>query len=80
VPRTTIPWLPVAALAPDRFPAVEHLAISDVLITVIYDNRDSGAPKCSALASRTMPPSPRGIVWSAIASPLMCLERCDLLP
>jgi hypothetical protein len=59
VPRTTIPWLPVAALAPDRFPAVEHLAISDVLITVIYDNRDSGAPEMlSARVADNAPKSP----------------------
>ena len=35
------PWLPVRALLRDRFPVVEHLATSDVPLTVVYGDRDS---------------------------------------
>jgi pimeloyl-ACP methyl ester carboxylesterase len=38
------PWLPVRALLRDRFPVVEHLAVSDVPVTVIYGKRDSVVP------------------------------------
>ena len=38
------PWLPVRALLRDRFPVVEHLASSDVPLTVIYGDRDSVVP------------------------------------
>ena len=38
------PWLPVRALLRDRFPVVEHLATSDVSVTVIYGDRDSVVP------------------------------------
>ena len=38
------PWLPVCALLRDRFPVVEHLATSDVPLTVIYGDRDSVVP------------------------------------
>ena len=38
------PWLPVRALLRDRFPVVEHLAASDVPLTVIYGDRDSVVP------------------------------------
>lgn len=38
------PWLPVRALLRDRFPVVEHLATSDVPVTVIYGDRDSVVP------------------------------------
>ena len=38
------PWLPVRALLRDRFPVMEHLATSDVPITVIYGDRDSVVP------------------------------------
>ena len=44
------PWLPVRALLRDRFPVVEHLATSDVPITVIYGDRDSVVP--TALSAR----------------------------
>jgi len=37
-------WLPVRALLRDRFPVVEHLAASDVPVTVIYGDRDSVVP------------------------------------
>lgn len=38
------PWLPVRALLRDRFPVVEHLATSDVPVTVIYGDHDSVVP------------------------------------
>jgi fermentation-respiration switch protein FrsA (DUF1100 family) len=38
------PWLPVRRLLRDRFPVVEHLAASDVPVTVIYGDRDSVVP------------------------------------
>jgi pimeloyl-ACP methyl ester carboxylesterase len=44
------PWLPVRALLHDRFPVVEHLAASDVPVTVIYGERDSVIP--SRLSAR----------------------------
>ena len=44
------PWLPVRALLQDRFPVVEHLAASDVPVTVIYGAGDSVIP--SVLSAR----------------------------
>ncbi len=38
------PWLPVRALLRDRFPVDEHLATSDVPVTVVYGDRDSVVP------------------------------------
>jgi pimeloyl-ACP methyl ester carboxylesterase len=38
------PWLPVRALLRDRFRVVEHLATSDVAVTVVYGDRDSVVP------------------------------------
>jgi pimeloyl-ACP methyl ester carboxylesterase len=38
------PWLPVRVLLRDRFPVVDHLAVSDVPVTVIYGKRDSVVP------------------------------------
>lgn len=38
------PWLPVRTLIRDRFPVVDHLAVSDVPVTVIYGLRDSVVP------------------------------------
>jgi fermentation-respiration switch protein FrsA (DUF1100 family) len=38
------PWLPVRAVLRDRFLVVEHLATSDVPVTVIYGDRDSVVP------------------------------------
>ena len=38
------PWLPVSLLLRDRFPTVQHLASSDVPVTVIYGDRDSVIP------------------------------------
>lgn len=38
------PWLPARALLRDRFPVVEHLAATDVPVTVIYGDRDSIVP------------------------------------
>jgi fermentation-respiration switch protein FrsA (DUF1100 family) len=38
------PWLPVRALLCDRFPVSEHLATSDVPVTVVYGDRDSVVP------------------------------------
>jgi pimeloyl-ACP methyl ester carboxylesterase len=50
------PWLPVRALLRDRFPVVEHLATSDVPVTVIYGDRDSVVP--SALSARVADDAP----------------------
>lgn len=44
------PWLPVRALLRDRFPVEEHLATSDVPVTVIYGDSDSVVP--TALSAR----------------------------
>jgi len=38
------PWVPVRMILRDRFPVVEHLASSDVPVTVIYGDRDSVVP------------------------------------
>jgi hypothetical protein len=38
------PWLPVRRLLQDRFPVVDHLAVSDVPVTVIYGDRDQVVP------------------------------------
>lgn len=38
------PWLPVRLLLRDRFPVTEHLAASDVPVTVVYGDRDSVVP------------------------------------
>jgi pimeloyl-ACP methyl ester carboxylesterase len=38
------PWLPVRWLLRDRFPVLEHLARSDVPVTVVYGDRDSVVP------------------------------------
>ena len=38
------PWLPVRALLRDEFPVVDHLATSEVPVTVIYGLRDSVVP------------------------------------
>ncbi|MCD9153523.1 alpha/beta hydrolase [Aeromicrobium duanguangcaii] len=38
------PWLPVRWLLRDRFPVVEHLAVSEVPVTVIHGDRDSVVP------------------------------------
>lgn len=38
------PWLPVRLLLRDRFPVVEHLAASDVPVSVVYGDRDSIVP------------------------------------
>jgi uncharacterized protein len=38
------PWLPVRQLLRDRFPVVDHLAESDVPVTVVYGDRDSVVP------------------------------------
>src|SRR3990170_8869832 len=37
-------WLPVRLLLRDRFPVVEHLARSEVPVTVVYGDRDSVVP------------------------------------
>ena len=50
------PWLPVRALLRDRFPVVEHLAASEVPVTVIYGDRDSVVP--SALSARVADRAP----------------------
>jgi fermentation-respiration switch protein FrsA (DUF1100 family) len=50
------PWLPVRALLRDRFPVVEHLATSDVPITVIYGDRDSVVP--AVLSARVADQAP----------------------
>ncbi|WP_109510356.1 alpha/beta hydrolase [Nocardioides speluncae] len=38
------PWLPVRLLLRDRFPVAQHLAESDVPVTVVYGDRDSVVP------------------------------------
>ena len=38
------PWMPVRTLLSDRFPVLEHLATTDVPVTVIYGDRDSVVP------------------------------------
>lgn len=38
------PWLPVRLLLRDRFPVAEHLANSDVPVTVIYGDSDTVVP------------------------------------
>ena len=50
------PWLPVRALLRDRFPVVEHLAASEVPVTVIYGDRDSVVP--SALSAEVADRAP----------------------
>ena len=50
------PWLPVRVLLRDRFPVVEHLAASDVPVTVIYGDRDSVVP--TALSARVADRAP----------------------
>jgi fermentation-respiration switch protein FrsA (DUF1100 family) len=50
------PWLPVRALLRDRFPVVEHLANSDVPVTVIYGDSDSVVP--AALSARVADDAP----------------------
>lgn len=50
------PWLPARALLRDRFPVVEHLADSDVPVTVIYGDRDSMVP--SVLSERVADQAP----------------------
>jgi pimeloyl-ACP methyl ester carboxylesterase len=50
------PWLPVRALLRDRFPVIEHLADSDVPVTVIYGDSDSVVRP--ALSARVADQSP----------------------
>lgn len=50
------PWLPVRALLRDRFEVVEHLASSEVPVTVIYGDRDSVVP--SSLSARVAEQAP----------------------
>jgi uncharacterized protein len=38
------PWLPVRLLLRERFPVVDHLADSEVPVTVVYGDRDSIVP------------------------------------
>ncbi|WP_322937036.1 alpha/beta hydrolase [Nocardioides bizhenqiangii] len=38
------PWLPVRLLLRDRFPVLDHLADSEVPVTVVYGDRDSVVP------------------------------------
>ena len=38
------PWLPVRLLLRDRFPVLDHLADSEVPVTVVYGERDSVVP------------------------------------
>ncbi len=44
------PWLPVRLLLRERFPVAEHLASSDVPVTVVYGDRDTVVP--SSLSAR----------------------------
>ena len=50
------PWLPVRALLRDRFPVVEHLAATEVPVTVVYGDRDSVVP--TALSARVADRAP----------------------
>ncbi len=50
------PWLPVRMLIRDRFPVVDHLAASDVPVTIIYGLRDSVVP--SQLSARVADQAP----------------------
>jgi fermentation-respiration switch protein FrsA (DUF1100 family) len=50
------PWLPVRALLRDRYAVVEHLARSDVPVTVVYGERDSVVP--TALSARVADQAP----------------------
>jgi fermentation-respiration switch protein FrsA (DUF1100 family) len=56
VGRHHYPWLPVRVLLRDRFPVVEHLAGSDVPLTVVYGGRDSVVP--TALSARVADQAP----------------------
>lgn len=38
------PWLPVRLMLRDRFPVLDHLADSEVPVTVVYGDRDSVVP------------------------------------
>jgi uncharacterized protein len=50
------PWLPVRTLLRDRFTVAEHLASSDVPVTVIYGDRDSVVPaRLSAHLAQQVP-------------------------
>jgi pimeloyl-ACP methyl ester carboxylesterase len=50
------PWLPTRLLLRDRFPVLEHLATTDVPVTVIYGDRDSVVP--SSLSVRVADAAP----------------------
>ena len=50
------PWLPVRLLLRDRFPVAEHLAASDVPVTVVYGDSDSVVP--TALSARVADQAP----------------------
>jgi len=50
------PWLPVRTLLRDRFPVTEHLAASDVPVTVVYGSRDSVVP--TVLSARVADQAP----------------------
>ena len=50
------PLLPVRVLLRDRFPVVEHLATSDVPVTIIYGDRDSVVP--TVLSARVADQAP----------------------
>jgi pimeloyl-ACP methyl ester carboxylesterase len=57
--------MPTRTLRRDWFPVVEHLATSDVPVTVIYGDRDSVVPSASlaeqvALADDPVMGGPRG--------------------
>lgn len=59
------PWLPVRALLRDRFPVVEHLATSEVPVTVIYGDRDSVVP--TVLSARVADQAPSLVERMVIA-------------
>ena len=50
------PWLPVRTLLRDRFPVEQHLATSDVPVTVVYGDADSVVP--TALSARVADRAP----------------------
>ena len=60
------PWLPVRWLLKDRFPVVEHIAKTDVPVTVIYGSRDSVVPsEQSAAVAEAAPTLVEKVVFRA---------------
>jgi len=61
------PWLPVRTMLRDRFTVVEHLAFSDVPVTVIYGDRDSVVPpQLSARVAHGVPALAETLVLAGV--------------